>query len=40
MERAQDALDKNIDNIQSDNSAGGTEVICPHCHESFKFTGQ
>ena len=39
MERAQNNLDKTMQNIQSDNSDEGTEVICPHCHESFIFTG-
>ena len=39
METAQNKLDTNMQNIQSDNSDEGTEVVCPHCHESFVFTG-
>jgi ParB-like chromosome segregation protein Spo0J len=39
MEKARAGIDKNFQGIKHDNSDDVVDVICPHCHESFKFTG-
>lgn len=37
--RAQDGLHDKIQSLQNDKSNDGIEVMCPHCAETFRFSG-
>ena len=39
MENAQDKINKQISNLSAEDSDNAIELVCPHCSETFKFSG-
>ena len=39
INNAQDNINKQISNLSAEDSDNAIELVCPHCAETFKFSG-